>query len=88
MTPCSMDEVDRRARIFDAVRAVQRGQRTTDAIVRETGYNREYVVAVLEEFARPMPGEKKSHTRGIIVLENGEWLLSECGWKKYKKQGG
>lgn len=88
MTPCTMDEVDRRARILDAVKGVQRGPRTTDAIVREVGYNREYVVAVLAELAAPMAGERRTHQRGIIVFERGEWRLSEGGWGKYKRQGG
>lgn len=88
MTP-TMDEVDRRSRVFDAVRATQRGPRTTDAIAREVGYNREYVVAVLSELATPMPGEANSHTRGIILFERGEWRLCECGFGKVgKKQGG
>ena len=89
MLPCTMDEVDRRARILDAVRGVQRGPRTTDAIAGEVGYNREYVVDVLTELAAPMAGESKSHDRGIIWFTRGEWRLCECGFGKVgKRQGG
>lgn len=87
MTPCTMNEVDLRARILDAVRAVQRGPRTTEAVVRETGYTREYVVAVLTELATPQGCERRTHVRGIIELVKDEWKVTVAGYGK-PKQGG